>query len=175
MCISITGNSDNNIICGNNLSSPRECGLFMYNGCDCNKIIGNDFYRCRWGLYIEDAYPPTDSNFDDTNCHRNEIYNNNFIDNKCQAHGVIIYLKSIRNQWDAGPIKGGNYWSDHEVGGVYYVGGREYFIHFDIDRYPLSEPFSGEIGKIKPKAYPIIPLFGKFFNQFLIQLQLITI
>ena len=118
VAVAFWNNSNNNIICNNDI-------IDNYGGIAFEYIDG--------GSRLRDGGPPPWPSID------NKIYHNNFIDNTIQAYDEGY------NQWDDGYPSGGNYWSDYNgsdengdgIGDTPYdiMGGSQ-------DLYPLMEPWT---------------------------------
>ncbi|MCX6673215.1 MAG: right-handed parallel beta-helix repeat-containing protein [Methanothrix sp.] len=98
----------------------------------------------RFGLRMSSS---KDSNITENNIYDNQIAGANLVDctgnllyhNIFAKNGIQNAADNGQNQWDAGPIAGGNFWSDHEVLGNpgdvprQIPGG-------GVDRYPFHDP-----------------------------------
>jgi len=105
----------NNFLCENKLG-----GLSFDRGSDENEIIGNTFSNNQIGIGLNGS-------------NENAIYHNNFIDNAEQASD------DGENLWDWGPLKGGNYWSDHECEGNPCQNSPRAIGNIATDYYPFQD------------------------------------
>jgi len=108
----------------NNISFNSHYGVRMSYSSDC-KVVDNQFEDNEIG-----GVSLTDSN-------DNYVYHNCFIDNGNEMMPQNA-VDNGRNFWDKGPSVGGNYWSDHQVGG------NPSNVHKSIpsngvDRYPFQD------------------------------------
>jgi nitrous oxidase accessory protein NosD len=92
----------------------------------------------------------------------NHIYHNDFYNYPWDYEG--------RNNWDNGYPSGGNYWSVYEgednfkgplqnIPGSDGIGDTPFYFNFDVDWYPLMEPF---IENLRPKAKFTYSVYGKY-------------
>ncbi|MEM0057744.1 MAG: NosD domain-containing protein [Candidatus Bathyarchaeia archaeon] len=131
--------SINNDVLYNQISASKIAALLEET--DNNIIYGNIFYESFVGINL-------------TYSNNNIIYHNDFIRNIQQA----FTINSTGNIWDAGPVFGGNYWSDYngtDANGD-GIGETPYIIDGDnVDHYPLIHPCSPHditISKIMVKS-----------------------
>jgi parallel beta-helix repeat protein len=123
----ITGNnraigvgSSYSLIYGNTLSGNSESGLY-FAGSN-NTVCANNIAGSKWGIYFTPYFAAPNGN---------QIYQNNFINNKGNIGGSSPYNIQL---WDNGTV--GNYWSDYNgTGGAPYVIGAN-----NTDSYPLQAP-----------------------------------
>lgn len=108
-------------ISNNTLSSNTRQGLRMSSSTWCN-VTDNRF--------IENEI----SGASLIDCRGNYFYHNTFINN-----GMQNAVDNGENQWDGGPIAGGNYWSDHKVEGNPGNVPRQIQTK-GVDRYPFQDP-----------------------------------
>lgn len=114
----------------NNIANNTEYGIklsWAFNTVSKNTIANNS-----QGIFVLSSY--------------NSFNNNVFLYNSEQVH---LSLKSNFNSWDNGEI--GNYWSDYNGQGYYYIDEN------NIDHYPLTQaPNKLNVGFILPIAVTII-------------------
>ncbi|MFW6375873.1 MAG: Loki-CTERM sorting domain-containing protein [Thermoplasmatota archaeon] len=132
-------NSDDNVIRDNNISSNGRIGMTFFDGCKDNKIYRNDISNHSDGISFRNG---SDGN---------EVYHNNFIENDFQ-----VSMFCGNNTWYNGTLQEGNYWSnytgnDTNGDGIgedpkYIMGNSDF-----SDKYPLMEPYSGEINNAPDK------------------------
>jgi parallel beta-helix repeat protein len=110
----------------NNYISRNQIGIQLY-GCSYNTITSNNIVE-NVGFGIQFG----------NEAENNLIYHNNFIDNNGEK-GTQVFFKIIpkdmsvpTNSWDDG--KEGNYWSDYNGRGPYYINEN------NQDNHPLSAP-----------------------------------
>jgi len=110
---------------GNNLSGNGRYGLRMSFSRD-GKVVGNTFVQNGLGgVGLID-------------CGGCLVYHNNFIDN---GYPMLPQnaVDNGENSWDAGPVVGGNYWSDHPVSGNPGSDPKQVSTR-GMDRYPFQDP-----------------------------------
>ena len=111
-------------ITNNIVDSNDDCGILL-EPTSTNIITENNVSNNYYGIYV---FQSTD----------NEIYHNNFINNKKQAYDHRGF-----NEWDRGVKIGGNYWSDHGCHGNPSNGTEPYEkIETDagaVDNYPFED------------------------------------
>jgi parallel beta-helix repeat protein len=116
--------SSNNHIIGNT-ADVNEHGIHLEQTSTNNNITNNNVTNNEYGMYLDWSG-------------NNEIYHNNFINN-----GKQVYDHRGFNNWDKGPIIGGNYWSDHVCHGNPSDGTEPYTkIDTDagaVDNYPFED------------------------------------
>lgn len=110
---------------GNNLSINDRYGLRMSYSRD-GKVAGNSFVQNGLGGA---------SLIDCSGC---SVYHNNFIDNGNRMLPQNA-VDNGDNEWDAGPVVGGNYWSDHQVVGNPGSDPKN-LPSKGMDRYPFQDP-----------------------------------
>lgn len=144
--IKLDYSSDNNRII-RNIADSNDDGICLVststkNNITENNISNNDDY----GIYLDYSGG-------------NEIYHNNFINNNKQAYDYHGF-----NEWDKGPIIGGNYWIDHVCHGN-PSNGTEPYLGIDtdagaVDNYPFEDPNgwvkAEQIFDTGPGTYPSI-------------------
>ncbi|KAF5438218.1 PKD repeat-containing protein [Candidatus Methanophagaceae archaeon] len=118
--------SDNcNVI--NNIVDTNKVGIKLVSTSIGNNIAMNNITKNKeYGIYLNRSG-------------NNEVYHNNFIDNNKQA-----YEHYGCNNWNKGPLIGGNYWSDHVCHGN-PSDGTEPYTNIDTnidseDKYPFEDP-----------------------------------
>jgi parallel beta-helix repeat protein len=156
-----------NIIEGNRLVNNWQ-GMYI-SGSNNNTIVGNTI--------TSNASPQTGyssyGGIDFESSSNNTIYHNNF---EVNVGGIATdsYYGSI-NVWDNGFPFGGNYWSDYKAKylnaveiGTSSIGNESYVIDgpdgnsssiYNVDRYPLMEPFSDSF-YAKQKTPPTISILS---------------
>jgi hypothetical protein len=166
----IVSGGHSNIISDNDLVNNFE-GMQFENTTH-NLIVGNNIilngateskqgYNDPAGVYFEYS-----SN--------NKIYHNNFEISNDQFGDVVrkakdSYYDSV-NVWDDGYPAGGNYWLNYNATeiGTSGIGNKPYFIDgsdnnstsvFNIDRYPLMEPFNSSFYELQT-SLPIISILS---------------
>jgi len=121
--------STNNILTSNTISESGWAGVYLEESGG-NTVTENSVASNSWcGIYL---YA---SSF-------NVMYRNNFIDNGLNEMGQVNSTGlSLSNVWDNGAE--GNYWSDYSGEDLNGDGiGDTSIPHFEIDSYPLIEPWS---------------------------------
>ena len=114
--------SRNISLAGNMLGENSRFGLRMSSSNDCN-ISENRIYDNQLaGANLVD-------------CTGSLLYHNVFSDN-----GIQNAADNGKNQWDAGPKAGGNYWNDHMVFGNPSQEPRQ-IAGGGVDRYPFQDPW----------------------------------
>jgi parallel beta-helix repeat protein len=108
------------LIQGNNLSENSRFGLRMSSTSASNVTLNSFVHNQFSGANLVD-------------CKGNFLYHNIFIEN-----GIQNAADNGTNQWDAGPIAGGNYWSDHAVQGNPGNVPRQ-IPSGGVDRYPFQD------------------------------------
>jgi len=127
-CAGIGLSSSSNCNITNNVADSNNKGIRLLGPTSTNNNIteNNISNNTGYGMYLD--YSPD-----------NEIYHNNFINNDEQAYDHHGF-----NNWDKGPIIGGNYWSDHVCHGNPSDGTEPYTgIDTDavaVDNYPFEDP-----------------------------------
>jgi parallel beta-helix repeat protein len=124
-----------NWITNNTISFNGEDGIILrtsqYNIIRSNTITSND----EKGIKLDSAP-------------NNIVYHNNLIDNNPNGYDDT----GANNSWDNGPIRGGNYWSDHTCDGNPSNGSQPYYIHkYGVDNYP----FENLIAEAPPLPPPV--------------------
>lgn len=138
--------SDNNILT-NNIIYQNEFGIRLV-GSNSNIFNKNDFSDNRTGIIFLQ------------NSKNNEIYHNNFINNR-KGGGIEIYLTG--NLFDNGYPSGGNYWSNYtgvdvkkgpnqDQFGSDGIGDTPYTFYGGQDKYPLMKESGWEV--------PPIPIYN---------------
>ncbi|MHC1631782.1 MAG: NosD domain-containing protein [Methanotrichaceae archaeon] len=112
---SINNTITNNTICQNNRS-----GIFLSRVSDDNNIVGNTIVSNSIGINLNQSSV-------------NSVYHNNLVDNTEQARD-----SGEENFWDWGPLKGGNYWSDHECVGNPCQNSSKSIGETAVDYYPFQ-------------------------------------
>jgi parallel beta-helix repeat protein len=142
----ILGNSDNNIIFGNNLTE-NSGGIYLRDSNE-NKIFGNEIIKNSIGIELTD-WDSTSSN--------NTIGKNNFLKNSRKDATFMAAKKShTKNTWDE------NYWNRPLRFPKLILGGKEFLFFpgtpfhfppmmialpwFNVDWHPAQEPY--EIGEV---------------------------
>ena len=137
-------NLENNIA-----NSNHDDGILLFSSSNCN-ITTNTAHSNGRGIYLKST--SINNNITENNISNNreygmyldysgnnEIYHNNFINNDKQAYDHHGF-----NEWDKGPLVGGNYWSDHVCHGNPSNGTEPYRgIDTDagaVDNYPFEDP-----------------------------------
>jgi len=119
--------SSRNYSVTNNIVDSNKVGITLVSTSIGNNIAMNNITKNKeYGIYLNRS-------------RNNEIYHNNFIDNNKQA-----YEHYGCNNWDKGPLVGGNYWSDHVCHGN-PSDGTEPYTNIDTnidseDKYPFEDP-----------------------------------
>ncbi len=108
------------LIQGNNLSENSRFGLRMSSTSASNVTLNSFVHNQFSGANLVD-------------CKGNFLYHNIFIEN-----GIQNAADNGTNQWDAGTIAGGNYWSDHAVQGNPGNVPRQ-IPSGGVDRYPFQD------------------------------------
>lgn len=144
-------NANNNVLYGNNISSPNaDVGVdIQYDSCH-NIIYNNDISTL---MYDVEIYSKSAEN--------NTFYHNNFL-LKYTDEPVRLYTfnVSLVNFWDNG--NEGNYWEDYNGTNANNdgIGDTPYIINEDnIDNYPLMYPYDIENDTIvlpPPELFPTI-------------------
>jgi len=146
-----------------NIATQNYVGISLYDSSNCN-LIDSIADSNGYGIRLESTSTNntvtenTLSNNDYGVYHdyssNNEIYHNNFINNNKQAYDHHGF-----NDWDKGPIIGGNYWSDHVCHGNPSDGTEPYTgIDTDagaVDNYPFEDPD----GWVTPPQKPSISIY----------------
>jgi parallel beta-helix repeat protein len=117
--------SNKTIISMNDVYNNTEFGIGL-ESCSIDKIVGNEIIKNELGVQLIMSLDIS-------------ICCNNFLSNVVQAEDD----KGADNTWDAGPLTGGNHWSDY--GGIDSdsngIGDTPYVIDSNSeDRYPLMQP-----------------------------------
>ena len=126
------------------IASKNGAGIYIQSSKSL-KIIDNDFSaNTRQGLRMSGSSGcnVTDNRFIGNtisganliDSRGNYIYHNTFINN-----GMQNAVDNGENQWDSGPITGGNYWSDHQAIGNPGNIPRQIQTK-GVDRYPFQDP-----------------------------------
>jgi parallel beta-helix repeat protein len=125
-----------------NYFTQNSQGIRLYSPCTYNNIIANTVYNNSYDGMIE-AIPGNTTFF------ANVFFHNNFINNK----NPFIY-KVTGNIWDDAYPSGGNYWSRYNETDFFRgsnqnetgsdgIGDTPYYVNrFDVDRYPLMNPWN---------------------------------
>jgi len=114
-------NSESNEIQGNLASQNNQNGISLFN-CSQNiiseNVLDRNFEAGIW-FNLSNDNQVLNNNISDhpvgmllLNSAGNQIYHNNFLNNKIQAED-----REGNNAWDMGNVTGGNYWSDHKAKG----------------------------------------------------------
>lgn len=111
-------------ITGNRISENSRYGIRMSASSGCN-LTDNRFER--------NTMPGVSL----TDCSGNWIYHNMFIENG--GYLVQNAVDNGENHWDAGPVSGGNFWSDHSVTGDPSSEPKK-IPSRGTDRYPFESP-----------------------------------
>jgi parallel beta-helix repeat protein len=123
---------NHNIVAENNLVNC-SVGIRLLGPNYNNTITRNNISMNDYGFYIESS--------------QNYIYHNNVLNNTQQAYVALGFV----NLWDDGYPSGGNYWSDYsgtDADGD-GIGDTQYDIDvYNVDRYPLTNPWSRLVGDI---------------------------
>jgi parallel beta-helix repeat protein len=152
---------EDNTISSNDLRNNFR-GMYMISS-SFNLITSNNFTNC--GL----------SGIDFNRCsHDNHVYHNNFVTDRTEpdfeGYAIADDDEIDQNHWDDGYPSGGNYWDDYtgvdlysgenqDVPGSDGIGDTPYsvlnwdeisrdffFAEYNVDRYPLTDPWSPEDG-----------------------------
>ncbi len=162
--IYLSGSGHSNVI-NNIANNSNDCGISLYQSENCN-VTNNIVDANKVGINLVSA--STGNSITRNNITKNkeygmclnrsgnnEIYHNNFIDNNKQA-----YERYGDNNWDKGPLIGGNYWSDHVCHGN-PSNGSESYTKIDtgadsVDNYPFEDP-DGWVRPPPPKIISSAP------------------
>jgi len=172
--IYLSSSSNNNIITNNTASSNYDHGIYLssspnnkimdntvnLNNCDgiflssssSNNITNNIASNNNYGVHLESTsinniITANTISYNDKGIYlyysgNNLLYHNNLITNTLQAYDHKGF-----NDWDNGPIIGGNYWSDHKCTGNPSNGSQPYTdIDTDagaVDYYPFEDYWGG--------------------------------
>ena len=131
--------SSNNNELNSNTADANSCGIQLVSTSTKNNITENTVSNnTNYGIYLDWSG-------------ENEIWHNNFINNNKQAYDHHGF-----NNWDKGPIIGGNHWSDHVCHGNPSNGTEPYTgIDTDagaVDDYPFHDTNGWFAGNILPVA-----------------------
>ncbi len=128
--------ASNSVVFDNKIVSNVESGIFLSGSK--NIISANEIAQNKYGVYIttQGAAPRA-----------NELYHNNFVNNRNNAYGNSSYLVE---SWDNG-ASAGNYWSDYQS--------TPYVINSNnTDNYPLTAPFDTQNPGKAPSAITSSPI-----------------
>lgn len=114
--------SRNATLSGNILGKNSRFGLRMSSSKYCSITENNIYDNQLAGVNLVD-------------CVGSLLYHNVFADN-----GIQNAADNGQNQWDAGPVSGGNYWGDHPVNGNPSQQPRQ-IPGGGVDRYPFQDPW----------------------------------
>jgi parallel beta-helix repeat protein len=157
---------NNNNLTGNSANNNDDDGIRLYYSSKNNELKGNTADANSYGIRLVST--STKNNITENTVSNNtnygiyldwsgenEIWHNNFINNNKQARDHYGF-----NNWDKGPIIGGNHWSDHVCHGNPSNGTEPYMgIDTDagaVDDYPFQDPngwFGGNIPPIADFSY----------------------
>lgn len=136
-------NSDSNEISENTARENNQMGISLFNS-SLNAIFGNTLDRnFETGIWfnISNGNQVSSNNVSDNpvgmlvlNSVQNQVYHNNFLENKVQAED-----RGGDNSWDMGNVTGGNYWSDHMAKGNPSQGWPKIIKGGKIDSFPFQD------------------------------------
>jgi parallel beta-helix repeat protein len=136
-------NSESNEISGNTARGNNQMGISLFNSSQ-NTLSGNTFdHNFETGIWFNISHDNQVllNNISNNpvgmlvlNSAENQVYHNNFLDNKIQAED-----REGSNSWDMGNVTGGNYWSDHMAKGNPSQGWPKIVRGGKIDNFPFQD------------------------------------
>ena len=130
--IGLVFRSDNLVM--SNYISKNNVGLGISIGTDNTVTLNSIVENVEWGIELI-GYKASINNL---------IFKNNFIDNSNKGTQAHVKISGAANSWDDGVE--GNYWSDHDGDGSYYIDEN------NQDNHPLLEPL--EFAALEIPAVP---------------------